>query len=591
MLTHQSAFAQGSFVEMAQQAGIVHFQESPMHLGGGVAVFDLNNDGWDDIYLTGGLSRDRLYRNNTDGTFNEIGVAAGIGITAAMTTHGVVTGDIDNDGHRDILVLTELGEENLLFRNNGNGTFTRVVGVFNIPTTQRSLSATFGDVNNDGLLDIYITNYVEHTSVIFGEGNVVEGFAHDCHLDLLFINNGNLTFTESGSLFGIDQQGCGLAAAFSDFNDDGLIDLWVVNDFGEWVLPNALYQNIGPNGWMADVSEQLHVASTMYGMGIAIADYDRDGDLDYYITNIGPNFLYRNDGGLFTEIGQYAGVDNDSIDGLNTTSWGCFFFDYDNDTWPDLFVANGEIPAAAFIANVFDDPDRLFRNNGDGTFTDVSETVGIGSIERGRGTAYGDFNNDGMLDVVVNHVTADNTGAQAKLYVNHTVNDNHWLKVKVVGTHSNKDGFGSKVRAYFNGVTLLSEIDGGSSHASQNTSVVHFGLGIIHIVDSVVVTFPSGQQQVLTNVTADQMLLIQEDVVTSASEETLEVQRSDVGVFHISGVGDQQVNVEVFDVLGRLLHTASTTSGLYLLPQSLRGIMLIRFSSSGCLKCIRIVAP
>jgi enediyne biosynthesis protein E4 len=142
MLWHLSSLAQGVFEEVSQQAGISHYQESLMHLGGGVAVFDLDNDGWDDIYLTGGLNRDKLYRNNTDGTFTDIGVAAGIGITASMTTHGVVTGDIDNDGHRDILVLTELGEENLLFRNNGNGTFTRVVGVFNVVTTQRALSAT-----------------------------------------------------------------------------------------------------------------------------------------------------------------------------------------------------------------------------------------------------------------------------------------------------------------------------------------------------------------------------------------------------------------------------------------------------------------
>lgn len=586
-------FAQGSFVESSQQLGISHFQRSSMHLGGGVAIFDMNNDGWEEIYLTGGENRDKLYRNNADGTFTEVGVAAGLGFTAAVTTMGVTTGDIDNDGFRDILILTDLGEEALLFRNNGNGTFSRVIGPFDVSTSQRNLSASFGDVNKDGLLDIYITNYITTSNVLFDQNEVVNGFAHDCEPDLLFINNGDLSFTESSATYGLTQNGCGLATTFTDFDGDSDVDLFVVNDFGEWVLPNLLYENQFPETLLNDVSTSLGVDTRMYGMGIAVSDYDRDGDFDYYTTNIGPNFLFRNDGTSFSEVGEFSGVENDSLDGLNTTSWGCFFFDYDNDGWDDLFVANGEIPAAEFIANVFFDPDKLFRNNGDGTFEDVTTVLDTISTQRGRGTAYGDLNNDGLLDFVVNNVSNIQNGASAFVYLNSSVSTNNWINIKVQGTQTNRDCFGCKVRIVSNDIFQVTEVSGGSSHASQNSSIAHFGIGENAFLDSVIVYFPSGITKVVASITANQTIIVSEDLVTGSIEAELKTPLLQINnrEFELFNGNETPFEVRIYDLAGRLLITNSEINSKFRVSTELNGVFVleIRMPNQVYRKCISLL--
>jgi len=586
-----SVFAQATFQEVSQQAGISHYQKSELHLGGGVAVFDLDNDGWEDIYLTGGELRDKLYRNNGDGTFTDIAIAAGFGLTAAVNTLGVVTGDIDNDGFRDVLLLTELNFENMLYRNNGNGTFTRLVTGLGVSTPERSVSATFGDVNKDGLLDIYIANYVRETGILFNENNHVAGFSHTCDADRLFINNGDLTFTESTVAYGINQQGCGLAAAFTDFDDDGTADIMVVNDFGQWIVPNALYRNLHPTTAFEDVSETMGMDGGFYGMGVAIGDYDRDGDLDYYMTNLGRNFLYRNDGESFTEVADEAGVLNDSVNGLNATGWGTFFFDSDNDGLLDLFIANGEIPSALFIANSLQDPDKLFMNNGDGTFTDGTDAAGLGSTQRSRGAAFGDFNNDGKLDVVVNTVKHNEPyQVSAKLYINTTDNGNHFLRVRVEGTTGNRDGFGSRVRIVVNGQSQMAEVDGGSGHASHNSTVVHFGLGNATMVDSLIVRFPSGIVNTLTAVVANQIVTVVEDLVTDIHDQHQEsrVMRTSEREFYLDAVG-KRAEVRIFDTSGRMLHSSEVTTGSFTIPNGLSGVLLMQVIAGNGTHAIRIV--
>lgn len=572
--------AQGSFEEVSQQAGIHHHQKNNLHLGGGVAVFDFDNDGWEDIYLTGGENRDHLYRNNGDGTFTEVGIDAGFGLTAAVTTLGVVAGDIDNDGFRDILLLTDLSYENMLYRNNGNGTFTRLVTALGTSTPERSISATMGDVNKDGWLDIYITNYVRETGILFNDSNHVVGFNHTCDADHLFINNGDLTFTESSIQYGIDQQGCGLAAAFTDFDQDGTMDIMVVNDFGQWIEPNALYRNHYPNTAFEDVSQTMGIDDGIYGMGVAIGDYDRDGDLDYYMTNLGRNFLYRNDGDFFTETANQAGVLNDSANGLNTTGWSTFFFDADNDGFLDLFIANGEIPSATFIANALEDPDKLFMNNSDGTFSDVTTAAGLGSTQRSRGAAYGDFNNDGKLDIVV-HTAKYNEPEEvrAQLYMNTTNNDNNHLRVQIEGTTSNRDGIGTLVRIVVNGQSQILEVNSGLGHASHSSTTAHFGIGTATTVDSVIAQFPSSIVTTMANVEANQTITIIEDIVTQTSQ----IQNANANAITMLGprnlrfnaIGDD-LHVCIYDLAGRQLYRSRVYSDTFEIPNGLNGSLIVK---------------
>ncbi len=515
------AYAQ-AFTEVSSQAGIGGRMFSVTMIGGGCAFFDYDNDGWLDIYLVGGLNPDRLYHNNRDGTFTEKAMFIGFGITATLYTMGVVTGDIDNDGWRDVFVTTVgAGQSfhnlmpNLLFRNNRNGTFTDISHQAGIRDSSWSVAATMGDYNLDGYLDIHVVNYVDSLGFIEDSitGDII-GYKHKGHRNFLYRNNGNSTFTNVAASMQVDDRGTGLATAFTDYDNDHDADIFTVNDFGEWIVPNRLYQNNFPVNSFTDVSAASGADIGIYGMGIATGDYDEDGDLDYYFTNIGEKALLNNSGsGTFTDVAVAAGVANGKIDTLNTTGWGCGFLDYDNDTWLDLFVANGYIPVAEFIATGEKDPKKLFKNNMDGTFTDVSVMEGVSDSSKGRGFAYGDYDNDGDLDMLV-LVTEEDTifpnNEHALLFRNDIANGNYWLKVQLRGTTSNRDGFGSRVEAYAGGRKWIREIDGGSSFASQHSSIAHFGLGSFTTVDSVVVIWPGGGKTTISNVAANQSITIVE---------------------------------------------------------------------------------
>jgi hypothetical protein len=547
----------GQFAENSSNAGIDHMCRSIGLMGGGVAVFDFNNDGWEDIYLTGGQDPDQLYRNNGDGTFTALPNNGGLFQGALNYTMGITTGDIDNDGFRDLLLTTYLDQPSILLRNNGNETFTYLPNA--LPqNTDWSLAASFGDVNNDGLLDIYVTNYVEENHFIFGQGQVV-GFAHECFDNLLYINNGNLTFTESTTQYVANDIGCALATAFSDFDNDRDLDLFVINDFGAWVEPNTILENQHPIAAFVNAGDNLNANQGMHGMGIAIGDYDRDADLDYYVTDIGSNLLLRNDGNIFTDVTFESGVENDSIGGFNTVGWGAFITDYDNDGWPDLYVANGNISLPPFIMGSDINSDRLYRNEGDLTFSDVTDVNGLGGVTHSRGAAHGDFDNDGLMDFVVCHTAASEGEEQSKLYINQTDNSGNWLKVKLEGTVSNRDAFGSHVIVVSNGFRTIAEVDGGSSHASQNSSILHFGLGQFTSADSVIVHFTSGTTQVYTEVAANQMLsIVETPVITDINEELLRIlhQTSETITYSIpkqSGIASWKY----MDAAGRIISQGS----------------------------------
>lgn len=516
-----SAGAQ-TFTEVSATAGINHFVFSPALIGGGCAFFDYDNDGWQDIYITGGLKRDKLYRNNRDGTFTECGIAAGLYGDGLYYTMGAVAGDIDRDGDRDIFITTwgdyndwATPVRNILYRNNGNGTFTDIAPQAGITHAVWSVSATMGDYNLDGYLDIYVGNYVDSTAFIFHPvTHQITGFAHTGYADFLYLNNGNSTFTQVAPQFSVANEGTTLAATFTDYDNDQDADIYVANDFGAWVIPNRLYRNEYPLDSFSDVSAASGANAAIYGMGIAPGDFDEDGDLDYYVTNIGRKVLFRNNGnGTFTDVADTAGVTNTYTDSLFTTGWGTVFFDYDNDTWLDLFVSNGQIPAADIIATGPEDPNKLFKNNMNGTFTDISAFAGLSDSTLGRGCATGDYDNDGDLDLLVvcaYRDTIGSAGTHVLLYRNDMATGNHWLKVEVRGTVNNPDGFGTHVEVFAGGRKWLREIDGGSSHASQNSSIAHFGLGGYTAVDSIVVLWPGGSRFTLPNVPVDRLVTVLE---------------------------------------------------------------------------------
>lgn len=579
---------QVNFQNMSQFVGIQHMHQSSTLMGGGVAIFDFNNDGLQDIYLTGGEAQDKLLKNLGSWQFQDVSISSGIATLAPEGSFGVTTGDMDGDGFRDVLVTGDNQFPSRIFRNQGNETFGELPNALNDGEIW-STSATIGDVNGDRALDVYIGNYIKTPGLLLDGQNEVIGFDHVCFPNLLFMNNGNLTFTESSEQYGVADTGCALAVAFTDFDFDNEIELFLANDFGEWVSPSTIFENNPSQNEMIDAGVPLEMNLEMYGMGIAIGDYDRDGDLDYYQTNLGRNELSRNDGGSFADITEQANVEDDSTGQLLRTGWGTFFFDADNDAWPDLFVANGEIPAADIIANLELDSNRLFLNNGNGTFTDISETSGIGSVQRGRGAAYGDLDNDGRLDFVVCNVGEDPVSANWELYRNNSSNTGNWIAFSLRGTISNRDAFGGRVRIVVNGVSTVAEVDGGSSHASQNSSRIHFGLGSETTVDSVVVTFPSGIQEVLTEVAANQIVWVTESLTVGVSESASLLQAkilySESGPLLFSGFTGQTV-VEVFDVAGQLVSSSKLQlnqgpNKLDILESQSAGIYMVRLSVNG----------
>jgi len=504
-------------------------------MAGGVALIDYDRDGLPDIYFTnaptvdmalaGKKARSALYHNNGDGTFTDVTEKAGVGYPCFAM--GAVVGDYNNDGWPDLLV-TCLGGV-VLYRNNGDGTFTDATKQAGLHDTQFATGAAFGDYDGDGWEDLFVSHYVDfHLDDLpkFGSSKTCQyhGLAVQCGPrglkgagDLLFHNNGDGTFTDVSKTAGVDDPHgyYGLGAVWSDFNDDGRLDLFVANDS----TPNFLYRNDG-NGHFTEVGFLAGTAvsqdgSEQAGMGIALGDYLHTGHLSIFVTHFSEEYaaLFRNDGGMsFTDVSFLAGIATPTIPYVG---WGTAFFDFDNDGWPDLFLVNGHVYPQVDTLDVgarYREPKLLFLNRHDGTFRNLSEMVGpaIQIPQVSRGAAFGDLFNDGRIDIVVENLDGKPMILRNEDLRNAGENHNHWIGFELSGTKSNRLALNARVKAVAGDLSQVDEVRSGGSYLSQNDLRIHFGLGSRDRVDRVEILWPSGKTEILSNLAADRFYAVKE---------------------------------------------------------------------------------
>ena len=527
----QGAGAGVRFTDITTQAGITfkHISSPEKRyivesMSGGVALLDYDSDNLLDIYFVNSLTvdllksgertRSALYRNNGDGTFTDVSERAGVqDIGWGM---GVTAGDYNNDGFTDLYV-TCLGANRLL-KNNGNGTFTDVTQGAGVGDPRWSTGAAFFDYDADGHLDLFVANYIAfdvNNLPEFGKGRTCQykGIPVQCGPrglagvgDTLYRNNGDGTFTDVSKKAGVaDPHGYyGLGVVASDFDDDGLADIYVANDS----TPNFLYHNNG-DGTFKEIGFTSGTAVNENGseqgsMGVAVGDYDHDGRFDIFITNFADeyNTLYRNGGGnSFTDVSYAAKL---AAVSLVYVGWGTEFFDYDADGWVDLFVANGHVYPQ--LEN-YRQRNLLHRNLRDGTFAEVGAQAGAPLAEKrvGRGVAFGDIDNDGDVDYVIN-----NLDGAPQLLRNDGGNANNSVLIRLVGTKSNRDGVGARVRVVSGDLTQVDEVRTGASYLSHSDLRLHFGLEKRTKIDLIEIRWPGGAIEKVTGAGVNRMLTIKE---------------------------------------------------------------------------------
>jgi hypothetical protein len=527
------AFASGgppqklpTFTDITKEAGITfkhsygdhHLDNIVEGTGGGVCVFDYDGDGLMDIYfvtgtwtqnvssnegrdLRGKLSN-KLYHNNGNGTFTDVTEKAGVGGNGVFSS-GCSAADYDNDGHIDLYVLTY--GRNILYHNNGDGTFTDVSKKSGLDDPRWSLSATWFDYNNDGYLDVFVSNYLQYDDGKFRDFYPAAGYpgplSYSPEPSALYRNNGDGTFTEVTKEAGVFKPGRAMSATVSDFRNVGLLDIFETND----AMENNYFENTG-KGTFIEKAPEYGIAYGENGQGVSsmgpvVGDVNRDGLLDIFIPNLNYCILFVQDRlngqlnfsdrtavtGLSQALGQYAG-------------WGAVMFDYDNDGWLDIFTTHGDAHHEYVQENT------LMRNKGDGTFEDVSDRSGQHFKEKyvGRGAAWGDFDNDGNVDLVISNlndrpILLRNDGGD-KL--------NNWLTVdaKLQFPTGTRDAIGARVTVTTGSLKQVEDLIPSRGYMSQGDPRLHFGLGKAQAADSVEIRWPDGTVEKMEKVKANQFL-------------------------------------------------------------------------------------
>ena len=517
-----------SKIEFTLNSSISPQRHSIETMTGGVAAFDYDNDGLLDLFFTNGAAipslektnagyANRLFHNNGDGTFTDVTAKAGLaGMGYSM---GVAAGDYDNDGFVDLYVTGVT--RNQLFRNNGNGTFTDVTAKAGVPGNvngKKAWSVTAGwlDYDNDGRLDLFVVNYLDydlrtaescstHKVVTYCSPNDFRGLPN-----ILYKNNGDGTFTDVSAPSHIAQYvNKGMGVAFADYDNDGFTDIFVSND----TFPNLLLHNNG-DGTFSDEAMEAGVAynemgKTVAGMGAEFRDLDNDGSPDIFHTAMfGDSFpLYRNLGGKqFEDDTSAAGL---TASTSRMTAWGVGAYDFDNDGWKDLFTANAAIldNSEEVEHRPYKLPNSLYRNLSGMRFADVSATAGpsFQIPEAHRGSAFGDFNNDGKIDMAVTVLNGS-----PEILMNRTPTKHHWIILNLVGVQDNRDGIGTQVKITTAHGSQYNVANTAVGYNSSSDKRVHFGLGDDVMIDRIELRWPTGVKQVVTNVKADQVLTIRE---------------------------------------------------------------------------------
>lgn len=471
---------------------------SRQEVGAGVTVFDANNDGWDDIFQSSGYFESKLWINHK-GVFKDETDSFGLDSIKLRYIQGAVSGDFDNDGYED-LILTNLSIDKgdkrppVLLRNVRGERFEEIV----VPEMQilgHFPGASWGDFNRDGLIDLYLLNYVEQMVHVKDSLGHDFGYEPHCFENKFYLNRGNTNFEEIGQKLMLNDSGCGLACMFTDYDNDQDLDIILLNDFGHYNgLGNRIFRNDYPKERFTDVSDTLGFYQEFYGMGIGAGDINFDGYLDYYLTNIGNNsmFLNHKDSMINASIPYETALGKGANDRFST-SWTGLFFDVENDADLDLLVAKGFLESLEISERK--EPNQLLLQEKDGTFVNVSSGSGINDSIPNRGAALIDFDHDGDLDVVINALQVGrsemaNVDQKIKIYENITNTKNKWIAIKLIGEDKvNTSALGCKVMFQIGDKWYSREVDGGSGHSSQSSKILYFGIGKKKKIESIKITW------------------------------------------------------------------------------------------------------